>query len=230
MINERTVGSADRFSAEMSSLGFGLGLRSPHLADILAGRSSAGWFEVISENYFSPGGRSLFILQQLRRDYPIALHGTALSVGSVEPLCQGYLKQLKRLIDLIQPKIVSDHLCFASFAGENFHDLYPLPFTQEALAHVSEKISRVQDELRRQILIENVSSYVECADSEMSEWEFLAQITRQTGCGLLVDVNNIYVNSINHSFDPSVYLQGLPKNRVGQIHLAGHLEHPESTA
>jgi len=209
----------------MTSLGFGLGLRPQHYAAILADRPRVDWFEAISENYLVGGGAPLHHLERIRDTWPIALHGVSMSIGSTAPLGLRYLRDLKRLIDRIEPAWVSDHLCWTGVDGRNLHDLLPLPYTEEALRHVVQRIARVQDLLGRQLVIENVSSYLSYATSEMSEWDFLAQVAIQADCRLLLDVNNVYVSSINHAFDASAYLAALPGDRVQQMHLAGHEHH-----
>lgn len=200
----------------------GLGLRPCHYADVLAGRSNVDWFEVVSENFMGEGGRPLHVLEQVRARHPIALHGVSLSLGSVDPLNEDYLKRLQKLVARFEPAIVSDHLCWTGVAGENLHDLLPLPYTRDVLEHLSARLGRVQDLLKRPLLIENVSSYLGYLHSEMSEWEFLSELTRRSGCGLLLDVNNVYVSAVNHGFNPIDYLNALPRNAVGQIHPAGH--------
>lgn len=207
------------------SLGFGLGLRHQHYDDVLSGRSSASWFEVVTENYLGDGGRPIRMLEKIREDYPIVFHGVSLSIGSVDPLNLTYLKRLKSLEGRIQPEMVSDHLCWTGIQGENLHDLMPLPFTSETVAHVVERVKQVQDILNRRILLENVSSYISYKSSEMTEWEFLREIATRADCGLLLDLNNIYVSSVNHGFDARHFIDGIPLGRVAQIHLAGHSEH-----
>lgn len=206
-------------------LGYGVGLRTPHYPLVLDGSAKVDWFEVISENFMIAGGRPLAVLEQARRLAPIVLHGVSLGIGSVEPLNQTYLNDLTQLIERVEPAWVSDHLCWGGFGKHYAHDLLPLPFTEEALRHVVDRIRRVQDQLRRRILIENVSSYVTFAQSTMSEWEFLGAVAEQADCGILLDVNNIYVSSVNHGFAALDYLNGVPVTRVGQIHLAGHSNH-----
>lgn len=208
-------------------LGFGLGLRTPHYEDILEHRPSVDWFEIISENYMVEGGKPLHFLDRIRADYPMVMHGVSLSVGSTAPLDQGYLERLRRLADRVQPEWVSDHLCWTGVAGRNMHDLLPLPYTEEAIAHVAGRVRQVQDYLGRQILLENVSSYVTWRGSQVDEWEFLSAIAEAADCLLLVDVNNIYVSSQNHGFDPLAYLDALPGERVRQFHLAGHSHNGE---
>lgn len=207
--------------------GFGLGLRSTYYEEIQATRPAVDWFEIITENYLVPGGKALFHLDQIRALYPIAMHGVSLSIGGTDPLDRHYLRQVAQLADRIDPLWISDHLCWTGVGGHNTHDLLPLPFTEEVIAHVVARVQQVQDQLGRQILLENVSSYVAFAASEMPEWEFLAQIAERADCLILCDVNNIYVSSRNHGFDPQCYLQGLPTERVGQFHVAGHQDDGE---
>jgi uncharacterized protein (UPF0276 family) len=203
-------------------LGMGLGLRPEHYRDVLAGKTRAAWFEVVSENFMLDGGRPISVLEQVRRDYPVVLHGVSLSIGSTDPLDKKYLTRLKGLADLIEPAMVSDHACWTGVNGENLHDLLPLPYTEEAIRHVAARVSKVQDVLGRRIMLENVSSYLTYAHSEMEEWDFLAEIARRADCGILLDVNNVYVSAVNHGFDPITFLEGIPLERVGQFHLAGH--------
>jgi len=208
------------------NLGIGLGLRAPHYSHIAQSKPKLGWFEAISENYMGlselGSGHPLKVLESVRKDYDIVLHGVSLSFGSTDELNLPYLKKLKELADRIQPKWISDHLCWTGVDGENVHDLLPLPFTKEAINLLVERIRKVQDFLGQRILLENVSSYITFKHSEMTEWEFLSEISSLTDCGILLDVNNIYVNSVNHKFDPIAYLKSLPRERIGQIHLAGH--------
>ena len=204
------------------NLGFGLGLRTVHYEDILATRPHVDWFEALSENYMVPGGKPLYYLDRIRADYPIVLHGVSMSIGSADPLDLEYLKELKALADRVEPVWMSDHLCWTGVATRNMHDLLPLPYTREAVNHVAGRISQVQEYLGRQILIENVSSYVNFEQSEMTEWEFLREIAEHADCLLLFDVNNVYVSGFNHGFDPREYIDALPSERIQQIHLAGH--------
>jgi len=192
---------------------------------VLDGSIRADWFEVISENLMIRGGRPLAVLERARTLAPVVLHGVSLSLGGVDELRADYLADLERLIDRYQPAWVSDHLCWGTSAGRWAHDLLPLPYTEEALAHVAARVRRVQDRLGRRILVENVSSYVTYAHSTMPEWTFLAALAEQADCGILLDVNNVYVSAVNHGFDPRAYLAGIPASRVGQIHLAGHSNH-----
>jgi uncharacterized protein (UPF0276 family) len=182
------------------------------------------WFECISENFMVAGGNPRKVLRQVRERYPVVLHGVSLSLGSVDPLDARYLDELDALAREVDPAWVSDHLCWSSLGGHFAHDLLPLPYTEEALRHVVERVGRVQDRLRRQILVENVSSYLTYAHSTMSEWEFLAALAERADCGLLLDVNNVYVSAFNHGFDARAFIDGIPVGRVGQIHLAGHTD------
>ncbi len=206
-------------------LGHGVGLRSAHFPEVADGRARVDWFEAISENFMIRGGRPLRILEQARRLAPVVLHGVSLSIGSTDPLSESYLDELMALADRVEPAWISDHLCWGSVAGHYVHDLLPLPYTEEALDHVVARIDRVQERLRRQILIENVSSYLTYVQSAMPEWEFLSEIARRSDCGILLDVNNVFVSASNHGFDPREYLTGVPATHVGQIHLAGHSDH-----
>jgi uncharacterized protein (UPF0276 family) len=207
------------------SLGFGLGLRVDHYEAILAGQPPIDWFEVLTENYLVPGGQPLNYLMRVRERYPLAMHGVSLSIGSTAPLDREYLRQLKALAERVQPAWISDHLCWTGVAGRNTHDLLPLPYTEEALAHVAERVRTVQDVLGRRILLENVSSYVTFRDSRLTEWQFLGEVAARADCLILLDVNNIYVSAVNHEFDALEYLQDIPPERVQQIHLAGHENH-----
>jgi uncharacterized protein (UPF0276 family) len=206
-------------------LGFGLGLRPEHYDAILADRPPLGFLEALSENYLVPGGKPLHYLDRIRALYPLVLHGVSLSIGSAEPLDREYLRNLKLLISRTEPRWVSDHLCWTGVDGINLHDLMPLPYTAEALRHVADRVRQVQDFLGQRILLENVSSYVSYQQSEMTEWEFLSELATTADCLLLLDVNNVYVNSRNHGFDPHAFIAGLPAYRVRQIHLAGHEDH-----
>jgi uncharacterized protein len=201
---------------------FGLGLRPEHYEEIADSPGKVSWFEALSENYMVPGGSPLRWLDRIRRDYPMALHGVSLSIGSIDPLDRGYLDDLKALVDRVEPMWVSDHLCFTGLRGQNMHDLLPLPYTEEALRHVAERVRRVQDHLGRRLVLENVSSYVTYAASELSEWEFIAELARRADCEVLLDVNNVYVSAFNHEFDAKTFLRAMPRERVRQFHLAGH--------
>jgi uncharacterized protein len=208
-----------------ASLGFGLGLRPVHYAEILEGQPRVDWFEAISENYMVPGGRPLHMVMRVRERWPVALHGVSLSVGSTDPLDLAYLDRLKALAERVEPAWISDHLCWTGVNGVNLHDLLPLPYTEEALDHVVSRVAQIQERLGRQILLENVSSYVTFAHSAVPEWEFLAEVARRADCLLLLDVNNIHVSAFNNEFDPIAYLDAVPAERVRQIHLAGHENH-----
>src|SRR5256712_3766530 len=202
-------------------LGHGIGLRPRHIGRLLAERPPVEWMEAVSENYLAPGGRPVAALEKVRRDIPVALHGVSLSIGSTDPVDVPYLRALRALADRIQPAIVSDHLCWGRHGGRYVHDLWPLPLTEEALAHVIERVAQVQDALGRQILLENVSSYVAFRESTISEWEFIGEVARRADCGILLDVNNIYVSARNHGFSAAGYIPGVPADRVPQFHLAG---------
>lgn len=204
------------------ALGYGLGLRVEHYREILETRPRLDWLEILSENYLVPGGRPLHFLDRFRERYPLAMHGVSLSIGSMDPLNRDYLKQLRALADRVQPAWISDHLCWTGVAGVNLHDLMPLPYTEEAIAHVADRVAQVQDTLGRRILLENVSSYVTYHESRLSEWDFLGAVAERSDCLILLDVNNVYVSSRNHDFDPRSYLDGVPRERVQQFHLAGH--------
>ena len=205
-----------------SFLGFGLGLRIPHFEHVLQHRPPVDWFEVLSENFMVAGGKPKHYLHSIREHYPMVMHGVSLSIGSTNPLDTVYLKKLKALANEIQPEWISDHLCFTASGPVNSHDLLPLPYSAEALRHVVERVGQVQDFLGRRILLENVSSYLTYTTSEMTEWEFLAEIARASDCDILLDINNIYVSARNHGFSAHEYLQGIPAGHVRQFHLAGH--------
>ena len=200
----------------------GIGLRAQHHVDVVQQRPPIGWLEVHSENYFGEGGAALEYLRRARELYPLSLHGVGLSIGSTDALSKEHLLRLKQLIQRTEPALVSEHLCWGAAAGRHFNDLLPLPYTQEALRHMINRVTEVQEFLGRQILIENVSSYLQFTHSEIPEWEFLRDLAKTSGCGLLVDVNNIYVSARNHRFDARHYLSSLPRESVGEIHLAGH--------
>lgn len=200
----------------------GIGLRSPHYLELLDKLPDIGWLEAHSENYFCEGGAQLHYLEKLRAHYPLSLHGVGLSLGSVDPLNTDHLKKLKSIVARFEPALVSEHLTWSSVDGRFLNDLLPLPYTEESLAHVCGRIARVQDYLGRQILIENVSSYLQFSPSTLPEWKFLAEVHTLSGCGILLDVNNIYVNAVNHGFDPVTYLEAIPVDAVQEIHLAGY--------
>ena len=209
-------------SKNIPFLGFGLGLRTEHYNDILESKPNIDWFEALSENYMIPGGKPLQYLDRIRENYPVVLHGVSLSIGSTAPMDADYLRDLRKLVDRVQPAWISDHLCWTGVHGQNMLDLLPLPYTEETALHVAERVGIVQDYLGRQILLENVSSYASCVDSSMTEWEFIELIAEKADCLLLLDVNNIYVSSYNHQFDAKTFTDGIPKSCVQQIHLAGH--------
>lgn len=203
-------------------LGFGLGLRAQHYTDILEGNPAVDWFEVISENYMVPGGQPLRMLDKIRDRYPIVMHGVSLSIASTSPFDETYLAGLKSLAERTEPKFVSDHLCWTGVHGVNLHDLLPIPYTREALDHVVSRVQYVQDYLQRPIALENVSTYVQFGHSEMTEWDFISEMTKRTGCWLVFDVNNVFVSAFNHEYDPHTFIDGIPADRVVQFHLAGH--------
>jgi uncharacterized protein (UPF0276 family) len=207
------------------SLGHGVGLRRDHFQRVLSAPTDVDWFEIISENFMVDGGRPLDVLMRVRRDYPIVMHGVSLSVGSADPLDSGYLARLDELIARLEPEWVSDHLCWTGVGGRNAHDLLPLPYTDETLEHVVGRVVRVQELLGRRIALENPSSYLTFTTSRIPEWEFLAAVARRADCGILLDVNNVYVSSVNHHFDPVAYIDAIPPERVWQFHLAGHSSH-----
>ena len=205
-------------------LGHGVGLRPKHFPQLWDGTARVDWFEAISENYMVAGGRPRAALERARSMAPLVLHGVSLSIGSTDPLDEAYLRALGDLVARMEPAWVSDHLCSSGVGGHYAHDLLPLPYTEEALAHVVRRVVAVQERLGRQILIENVSSYLTYTHSTLAEWEFLGVVAERADCGLLLDVNNVYVSATNHGFSADAYLAGLPPDRVGQIHLAGHTD------
>lgn len=206
-------------------LGYGLGLRPEHYEEIRAAWPQLDWFEVISENYMVPGGKPLAWLDEIREHYPMVMHGVSMSIGSMDPLNGDYLHELRALGDRIDAHWFSDHLCWTGVDHINLHDLLPLPYTEEALNHVVQRVKRVQDAVGRPFLIENVSSYLTYCDSALTEWDFLTAVAERADCRILLDVNNIFVSSFNHSFDPRTYVDAIPPERVWQIHLAGHTNH-----
>lgn len=212
-------------SSRPEFLGFGLGLRSQHYSEILNGDPAVDWFEIISENFMVSGGQPLRILDQICARYPVVMHGVSMSIASTEPLDMDYLEAIKTLARRVEPKWISDHLCWTGVHGVNLHDLLPIPYTPEALDHICARVHKVQEFLGRPLTLENVSSYIAFAQQEMTEWEFLAELTRRTGCYLLFDINNVYVSARNHGFDPITFLNGIPRDPVVQFHLAGHEDH-----
>lgn len=209
----------------MPSPGFGLGLRTTHYADFTRAPQQVDWLEIVSDNYMVPGGKPLHFLDTLRQQYPMVMHGVAMSIGSVAGPDAAYLRKLKALMQRVQPLWVSDHLCFTSAGGQHLHDLLPLPYTSEALRTVVQHIHKVQDMLGRRLVVENVSSYLQYKASSMDEAEFLCAVAQEADCLLLLDVNNVYVSSVNHGFDANAFIDALPAHRIQQIHLAGHHNH-----
>jgi uncharacterized protein (UPF0276 family) len=208
-----------------TALGFGLGLRPDHYESILSDRPAVDWFEALTENYLVPGGKPLHYLARIRERYPVALHGVSMSIGGTDPIDVGYVAAVRALAGRIESAWISDHLCWTGTDGLNLHDLLPLPYTDETLRHLASRVQQVQDALGCRILLENVSTYVSFQASRIPEWEFLSELAVRADCLLLLDINNVYVNSVNHAFDPLVFLDALPIDRVRQIHLAGHEDH-----
>ncbi|MCB0273039.1 MAG: DUF692 domain-containing protein, partial [Bdellovibrionales bacterium] len=208
------------FSHNLS--GHGLGLRSDHIPEILQTRPAVDWFEVITENYMHNRGEYFETLLKLREDYPIVTHGVSLSIGSTDPLDVDYLRLMKEYIDILQPEMISDHMCWNHVSHQYSHDLLPLPMNQEVVTHIANRVDQVQNYLKRPILLENVSSYVGYKDTNMFEWEFLTEIAKKSGCGILLDLNNIYVNSFNFGFDGKDFVQGIPTDKIGYLHFGGH--------
>ncbi|MCJ7598804.1 MAG: DUF692 domain-containing protein [Methyloceanibacter sp.] len=209
-------------NAKPPFLGFGLGLRPQHYAEILDGSPEVDWFEVLSENYMIPGGQPMRMLDRICERYPVVMHGVSMSIASTSPLDKDYLRQLKALAARVKPVWISDHLCWTGVHGVNLHDLLPIPYTKEALGHVVDRVNQVQDFLDRPFTLENVSSYITFGQSEMSEWDFVSEVSKRTGCWLLFDVNNVYVSAFNHGFSADDFLNGVPKDRIVQFHVAGH--------
>ena len=218
-MSARCAGAAT--ATDWAWLGFGAGLRAEHYEDVMNGARDAQWFEAITENYMDTKGRPLAVLEAVRRDYPVALHGVALSIGSSDSLDESYLRSLAALVERVEPAIISDHLCWSGVDGRQLFDLLPLPLDDETLAHVVERVKRVQDFLGRRILLENPSTYLAWRSSTIPEPQFLAELAERADCGLLLDVNNVYVSSVNLGFDPLDYIDAIPAHRVGQVHLAG---------
>jgi len=209
----------------LPDLGVGVGLRTTHYAHLLSQRPAVDWFEILSENYLYTEGRPLYVLDQIAERYPVAMHGVSLSIGGTDPLDFDYLRRLKALQERVRARWVSDHLCWTGVAGRNTHDLLPMPYNDEALRHVAARVREVQDFLGQRILLENPSTYAEFATSSMSEAQFLANLAEEADCGILLDVNNVYVSAFNHGFDAGAYLAALPYQRVGQVHVSGHTHH-----
>ncbi|QDT95479.1 MNIO family bufferin maturase [Gimesia aquarii] len=204
------------------NLGLGVGLRTVHFAHILEHQPEVDWFEIISENFMDSGGRPRAVLEQIAERYPIVMHGVSLSIGSTDPLNRDYLKKLKSLAESVNAHWISDHVCWTGVAGRNTHDLLPIPYNESTLSHLVKRIRTVQEILERPLVLENPSSYLEFKDSTMSESEFVCRMAEEAECGLLLDVNNVYVSSVNHEFDPVKYIEAVPAKRVVQCHLAGH--------
>jgi uncharacterized protein (UPF0276 family) len=211
--------------SDFPALGFGVGLRRQHYAEVLESKPPMDWFEVISENFIVEGGRPLEVIDAVRANYPLVMHGVSLSIGTTDPLNRDYLRALHALARRIEPAWISDHLCWTGVGGRNLHDLLPLPHTEEAVTHTARRIREVQDTLGRRILVENISSYMTYKHSRLTEWEFLAAVAEDADCGILLDINNIFVNAFNHRFDPHRYIDAVPTERVVQFHLAGHADH-----
>jgi hypothetical protein len=205
-------------------LGFGLGLRPVYYDEIVSTRPAIDWFEIISENYMTGGGRPTAMLERVRADYPIVMHGVAMSLASTDPLDYDYLRELKALAERVEPAWVSDHLAWTGVHGVCLHDLLPIPYTQEALDHVAERVMRVQDFLGRRLVVENASTYVAFRESEMSEWAFVNELARRADCLLLLDVNNVFVSGFNHDFDAGEFIDTIDVDRVAQFHMAGHTD------
>jgi uncharacterized protein (UPF0276 family) len=214
---------ANRFA--LPNLGVGLGLRTVHYAHILESGPAVDWFELLSENYMQTAGRPLQFVDAIADRYPVAMHGVSLSIGSTDPLDRAYLADLRALRDRTRARWVSDHLCWTGVAGRNTHDLLPMPYTEEALRHVADRVRAVQDFLGAPLALENPSTYVEHAGAEMREWEFIARLAEEADCALLLDVNNVFVSAHNHGFAPEEYFAAIPFDRVVQFHVAGHTDH-----
>lgn len=212
-------------SAYDSCLGYGLGLRSTYYQQILDQSPNVDWFEVVSENFLVQGGKALYYLDAIAERYPLVMHGVSLSIGGPHALDPDYLMQLKQLAERVKPAWISDHLCWSRGNAHQLHDLLPLPYTEESLYYVAGRVRQVQDVLQRPLVLENVSSYVRAASDELTEWEFLEALSRLSDCELLLDINNVYVSSRNHGFDPWTFIQGLPVQRIRQLHLAGHSDY-----
>jgi uncharacterized protein (UPF0276 family) len=207
---------------DLPHLGHGLGLRTNHFQHILEQNPAVDWFEIISENFMGTGGRPMHVIDQIAERYPVVMHGVSLSIGSTDPIDFDYLRRLKRLAERVRPAWISDHVCWTGLAHHSSHDLLPVPYDDETLAHLIARVRVVQDFLERPLILENPSTYVELVGSTMTEWQFLAELAGAADCGLLLDVNNIYVSCFNHGWDVDAYLAGIPYERVVQLHLAGH--------
>ncbi|WP_447787487.1 MNIO family bufferin maturase [Pseudomonas germanica] len=212
-------------SVSLPFLGYGLGLRSTYYQQILEQSPDVDWFEVVSENFMVQGGKALYYLDAIAERYPLVMHGVSLSIGGPHALDPDYLNQLKQLAERVKPAWISDHLCWSRGNAHQLHDLLPLPYTEESLDYIAARVMQVQDILQRPLVLENVSSYVRVASDDFTEWEFLAALSRESGCELLLDVNNVYVSSRNHGFDPWAFIRSLPIDKVRQLHLAGHSDY-----
>src|SRR6185295_14486775 len=204
------------------NLGLGVGLRTQHFGHILNKKPKVDWFEIVTENFLNTGGRPMWVLDQIAERHPMVVHGVSMSVGSTDPVDRDFMKKIKALAKRVKAVWVSDHVCWTGVAGRNLHDLLPMPYSEEALKHMVKKIKQVQDLLERPLVLENPSSYVEFTSSTMPEWEFIARMAEEADCGLLLDVNNVYVSSVNHDFNPEAYLRAIPPSRIAYYHLAGH--------
>lgn len=219
------MSTLDINSKKRKFLGYGLGLRTDYYDIILEEKPDVDWFEILSENYMVKGGKALYYLDAIREQYPVVMHGVSMSIGGTDPLDFDYLQQLKTLMDRAKPEWISDHLCWTGQGNHNLHDLMPLPYNDEAILHVAERVKKVQEYLGTRILLENVSSYVTYKQSEMSEWKFYSRVVEEADCLMLLDINNIYVSARNHQFDAIDYINGVPPQRVQQFHLAGHTDY-----
>ena len=204
------------------NLGLGVGLRTQHFGHILNKKPKVDWFEIVTENFLDTDGRPMWVLDQIAERHPIVVHGVSMSVGSPDPVNRVFLAKIKALAKRVRAVWVSDHVCWTGVAGRNLHDLLPMPYSEEALKHMVKKIRQVQDFLERPLVLENPSSYVEFTSSTMPEWEFIARMAEDADCGVLLDVNNVYVSSVNHSFDPEAYIRAIPPKRIAYFHIAGH--------
>lgn len=212
-------------NAQLGNLGFGLGLRSAYYQAILEQKPAIDWFEIITENYLVAGGKALYFLDAIGEQYPLVMHGVSLSIGGPHELDRDYLQQMKKLAARVKPAWISDHLCWSRGSAHQLHDLLPLPYTEECLHYVATRVRQVQDVIERPLVLENVSSYLRCADDQLSEWQFLTALCDLSGCELLLDVNNVYVSSRNHDFDAWTFISSLPKHSIRQLHLAGHSDY-----
>jgi len=204
------------------NLGLGVGLRTAHFGHILNKKPKVDWFEIVTENFLDTGGRPIWVLDQIAERHPIVLHGVSMSVGSPDPVDRSFLAQVKALAQRVRAVWISDHVCWTGVAGRNLHDLLPLPYSESALRHLVKRIRQIQEILERPLVLENPSSYVEFTSSTMPEWEFIARMAEEADCGVLLDVNNVYVSAFNHGFDPETYIRAIPPRRIAYFHVAGH--------